>query len=271
MAGAIEKKDAIMMLCTGQQKVGKTHQTKILLNEYAKSDPKIGRKGRKALILDSNMEYTEYKTLHPDDVVKYTKQKISEIRRVLPKNNDGTLCEPDETIEILKLILRTYAKGCLVLEDINAYLTDVQKEKEVIGKIIKLRHIEVDVIIHYQSLAAVPPRMWQNASVIRFHKQQDTIDRYKSRIPYYEQLKIAEYLVDDKYFSGDIRFFCYVSGSSGYIRGKFEKKDIELACRKYAERNHPSTSSIAKSYKGKDAYKKAVDEVTKELVIKYYK
>lgn len=267
----IETRDAIMMIATGQQRVGKTFQTTKFLDSYIKDDPTTGKKGQKVLIFDTNMEYTQYKSIGLENLKRFIKQQRPEIRRVLPLRPDGNICDSDEKVEILEELLKYFAKGLLVLEDINNYLIDASSTK-VISAITTIRHREVDLMIHYQSLAALPPRMWQNASVIRFHKQQDTIDRYKSRIPYYEQLKIAEYLVNDKYFSGNERFFCYVSGSLGYIRGEFTKQDIENACRKYAEGNSTETQVLSKRYRGeKNAYEKAVEDVTQELLIKYYK
>ena len=261
---AIVKRDAMMLVATGKQRVGKTYQTTKFLEQYILSNPKTGKLGRKVLIFDTNMEYTQYKSLHPNDVAKFTKQSRVEIRRILPKNNDGTPANIDEKIAILKVLLANFGRGLLLLEDINSYLIDASS-KEIIGSICTLRHREVDVIIHYQSLSAVPPRMWQNLSLIRFHKQGDSIDRYKDRIPY-EILKVAEYMVNQQYITNDIRFFCFVNPAEEYIVGSFKPELLKAACKLYAERNSTEVKSVQKSYKGEsNSWELAVKEVTEDL------
>ncbi len=265
------KRDGIIMVATGQQRVGKTYQTTKYIELYVKDIPSEGWKGQKVIIFDTNMEYTQYPSMNIRDIKRFTKQQRPEIRRILPLNDDGSIMGIDEKIEVLKQVLAYFAKGLILLEDINSYLVDARTDY-LISALTTVRHREVDVMIHYQTLAKVPPLMRENTTVFRLHKQQETIDSYKNRLPFYELLKIGEYLVNEQYFSGNERFFCYVSGSFGYIKGKFDKKDLEKACRKYAEGNSPETKIIAKRYKGaKDAYEKAVNEVTKELMTKYYK
>lgn len=261
---AVIKRDAMMTVGTGKQKVGKTWQTTKFLDQYIHDNPKTGKKGRKVLIFDTNFEYTQYPTLNLSDVIKFTKQKRVEIRRILPLNHDGSPSNIDEKIEILKHLLANYAMGLLLLEDINSYLID-GGTKEIIGSICTLRHREVDVIIHYQSLSAVPTRMWQNLSLIRFHKQGDSIDRYKDRIPY-EILKIAEYMVNTEYANGNIRFFCFVNPAEEYIVGNFKPELLKNACKIYAERNSTEVKSVQKSYTGKsNSWELAVKEVTDDL------
>ncbi|PIZ51116.1 hypothetical protein COY27_04695 [Candidatus Woesearchaeota archaeon CG_4_10_14_0_2_um_filter_33_13] len=264
-------RDGIMMVATGQQRVGKTYQTTLYMDLYVRDIPSQGWKGQKVLIFDTNMEYTQYKSIHVKNIKRFTAQKQPEIRRILPLNDDGSIMGIEEKIEVLKQILACFAKGLILLEDLNSYLVDARTDY-LIAALTTVRHREVDVMIHYQTLAKVPPLMRENTAVFRLHKQQETIDGYKGRLPFYELLKIGEYLVNQQYFSGNERFFCYVSGSFGYIKGKFDKKDLENACRLYAEGNSPETKVLVRRYKGtSNAYEKAVNEVTKELMVKYYK
>ena len=163
-----------------------------------------------------------------------------------------------------------YRGGLLVLEDINKYLTET-KDAKIIGALTTNRHRDLDIYIHLQSLSALTTRMWQNCNVIRFHYQLDDIDRYKARIPFYELLKIAQLMVNEKYFNGDERFFCYVMCQQNKIKGAFSKKDFIVACRMYLELHPAKVKSIMQKYgKGYDSKVKATKECIFELYKKYY-
>ena len=265
----MSQREPILMVATGQKKVGKTYTTTQLIEQYIRSNPTTGKKARKVLIYDVNMEYTQFKAIALKDVKRYTLQQRVEVRRVLPRKEDGTIAGMDEMMDIMGEILNSFSGGLLILEDINRYLIGTQTQ-DIIGTITTNRHRDLDIIIHLQSLAALTPRLWQNSSAIRFHKQQDNIDRYKARIPYYEQLKIAEYMVNAKYFGNDERFYCYVSGEDGYIRGDFSDDDLKQACQEYASHHSADLKIKQKQYKGqKDASSKAMTEVVNELCKKY--
>lgn len=264
-------REPILAIAVGQKGVGKTFTTTAMISDYIQSNPTTGKKGRKVLIYDVNMEYTQFKTIHLKDVPKFTMQKAIEVRRVLPRLDDGSIASIDEMMVIMNKILSKYAGGMLILEDINRYLIGTQTQ-DIIGTIATNRHRDLDIMIHLQSLAAVTPRLFQNCGVIRFHKQQDNIVRYKSRIPYYELLKIAENIVEAQYYSNNERFYCYVSGEEGYIRGNFTKEDMRNACETFVLNNSIELRSREKSYKGKhDPRTRAIKELTDELMKKYYR
>ena len=267
------KRDASMLVVTGQQEVGKTWLTlKFLIEEYIKNNPATGSKARKALIFDTNFEFPQFTKLAVKDIKRFAMQTPIEIRKIVPLNKDNTISSFKEKTEILKKILANFVKGLILLEDINTYLIGA-KEEDIIAALVSLRHRETDVIIHYQTLAKVPTLMFENASAIRMHKQQESIDRYKDRIPYYEIIKIGEYLVNAQYYLGNIYFHCYVSSKKSYIRGEFKKEDLREACQKYVERNPPELTSLIKTYKEKaeisNPRAEAIKELTDELMNKY--
>lgn len=271
MSDINEPREPILVVATGQKKVGKTFTTTRMIEQYIRPNPENGKEGRKVLIYDVNMEYTQFRAIALKDVKKFTLQNKVEVRRVLPRLEDGSIAKMDEMMAIMGEILDSFAGGLLVLEDINRYLIGTQTQ-DIIGTITTNRHRDLDIMIHLQSLAALTPRLWQNTSVIRFHKQQDLIDRYKTRIPYFEQLKVAEFLVNSQYFKGNERFFCYVSGEEGYIRGEFSKLSLIDACKEYVEQY--ATNSEIKKFEIK--YKKdpnsrqlAVNDIATIIAKKY--
>ena len=265
----MEAREPLLMVAVGQKGVGKTYSTTQLISQYTANNPQTGKVARKVLIYDVNMEYEQFKAISVDDVGKYTMQRMVEVRRVLPLLPDGRKANLTEMVEIMAKILDNYAGGLLILEDINKYLMGTQTQ-EIVGTLATNRHVDLDIIVHFQSLAAVTPRMFQNCSVIRFHKQQDEIDRYKNRIPYFELLKVAEILVDSEYYNNNRRFFCYVSGEENYIKGQFTDIAFRKACEEYAQQYSPKLQRWIKSYKGdKEARVKAIDKVASELEMKY--
>jgi hypothetical protein len=266
-------REPLLIIATGQKGVGKTYTTKQLIAQYTQSNPHTQKKGRKVLIYDVNMEYTQFKAIALKDLKKFTMQKRVEVRRVLPRMENGRIATIDEMMEIMNVILESYAGGLLILEDINRYLIGTQTQ-DIIGTIATNRHRDLDIIIHLQSLAAVTPRMWQNTSSVRFHKQMDSIDRYMNRIPYFEILKIAQILVENQYDGGNERFYCYVSGDESYVKGEFSKRSFQLACEEYSEK-YPKALKLAMTRigngdKGESKRTKALNQVTDALVKKYY-
>jgi hypothetical protein len=99
----------------------------------------------------------------------------------------------------------------------------------------------------------------------------DDIDRYKGRIPNYELFKISQLMVNEKYYKGSERFFCYVMNQLNKIKGAFSKKDFIVACRQYLELHPAKVKSVMQKY-GKDynAKVKAMKECIFDLYKKYY-
>jgi len=265
-------REPILMCVTGKKGVGKTYTTLKHIDDYTKDNRKTGKKGRKVLIYDVNMEYTMFKAINVKDVHKFTHQKKVEVRRILPINEDGKMADLTQMLEILSNIIENFRGGMLILEDINRYLIQ-SKTTDVIGLLATNRHRDLDIICHFQSLSALDPRMWQNTSFVRFHAQIDDIKRYAQRIPNFEMFKIAQCLVEYKYLKlNNKRFYCFIACDENYIAGDFDKSDFQKACIDYLEKYPRQVNEIQKKYgSGFEGRKKAIQAIIKEFFQKYYK
>jgi hypothetical protein len=265
-------REPILLCATGKKGVGKTYTTLQVIKDYVKPNKKTGKKARKVLIYDINMEYTEFKAISVEDIPKYSRQSKVEIRRVLPILDGGKMATLTEMLELLNQIIENFRGGMLVLEDINRYLIQ-SKTTDVIGLLATNRHRDLDIICHFQSLSALDPRMWQNTSFVRFHYQIDDIKRYAQRIPNFEMFKVAQCLVSLKYLKmNDKRFFCYIASDDNYITGNFTRRDFEMACRDYLTSYPKPVNDVQKRFgSSPDGREKATKHVIAELFQKYYR
>jgi hypothetical protein len=244
MAKEIKSREAGMMAITGIQGVGKTYQGMHTIADYVRDKPQTKVRGRKCLIFDTNGEYTpdqfdkngiknfKITRIALSDVDAWCHTDNSECRRIDAKNLG--IKEKKEAVEYL---LKVYKNGMLVLEDINTYILSVTFMEEIVGGLVNLRHRAVDVMISYQSLRPVEPRIWQNSRWVRMHYQADNVNDIKNKVTNPTLFKIAQLLVNEKYFSGDKRFFVYIHSFANKIQGKFTKEDFEQACKKYLSTN----------------------------------
>jgi hypothetical protein len=260
------------MCATGKKGVGKTYTTMNLIKSYIKGNKKTGKKARKVLIYDINMEYTDFKAISVKDIPNFTRQSKIEVRRVLPILDNGRMATLSDMLVILNQIIENFRGGMLILEDINRYLI-ASKTTDVIGLLATNRHRDLDIICHFQSLSALDPRMWQNTTFVRFHYQIDDVKRYAQRLPNFELFKIAQCLVEFKYLrKGDKRFFCYVACDENYITGNFTKIDFQQACDDFLLKNPKLLNDYSKSYgSGADARQRAKKQLINDLHQKYYK
>jgi hypothetical protein len=241
---AKKQREAGMMTCTGIQGVGKTYQNMHIIKDYVKDKFYNKVKGRKCLIMDTNGEYTKDQFAKNDienfdpkrialkDVEEWSKTDIIECRRIDAKNVGIS-----EKKKILEYLLKIYRNGMLVIEDINTYILSITHMEEIVGGIVNLRHRAVDVLISYQSLRPVEPRIWQNSRWIRMHYQADNVNDIKGKVNNPTMMKIAEIIVKTRYYAGDKRFFVYIHNFANKIEGKFTKKEFMDACRKYLNSN----------------------------------
>jgi hypothetical protein len=237
-------REAGMMACTGVQGVGKTYQNMHIIKEYVKDKPKTQVRGRKCLIFDTNGEYTKeqfarndipnfiIKTIAVGDIENWSKTDVAECRRVDAKNLG--IREKKDCVEY---ILKVYKNGMLVLEDINTYILSVTFMEEIVGGLVNLRHRAVDVLISYQSLRPVEPRIWQNSRWVRMHYQADNVMDIKGKVTNVTLFKIAQLLVNSKYFNGDKRFFVYIHNFANKIQGNFTLEEFQDACKQYLNAN----------------------------------
>lgn len=273
-------REPLMILATGTKRVGKTYQTCHAIEEYIKEKPEINKKARKVLIYDVNQEYTDASfrdngvsftapILAIKDLKKWSMQDRVEVRRIVPKDENGKLLTGDELVDLAETILDNFRGGLLVLEDINTYIIGNSSAK-IIGVMCSNAHRDLDIYIHLQSIAAVTTRMFQNAAYIRMHKQSDTLKKYINRIPNPELYQIAEKLVNQKYLY-DKRFFCYIQIQLLKLTGKFSLFDYQKACYAYLLENPRMITDAQRRFSGKkeDTKKQAIEFLIKDLY-KYF-
>jgi hypothetical protein len=272
---AKKQREAGMMTCTGIQGVGKTYQNMHIIKDYVKDKFYNKVRGRKCLIMDTNGEYTKEQFAKNDienfdpkrialkDVEAWSKSDIIECRRIDAKNVGIS-----EKKKILEYLLKVYRNGMLVIEDINTYILSITHMEEIVGGIVNLRHRAVDVLISYQSLRPVEPRIWQNSRWIRMHYQADNVNDIKGKVNNPTMMKIAEIIVKTRYYAGDKRFFVYIHNFGNKIEGKFTKKEFMDACRKYLNSN----KKYLKEYEEMNDVprEQAIEMMSKEYYDNYY-
>ena len=218
-------RETCIIIVTGAPGTGKSYQSKKELIEYCKPNPKVGRTARKALIMDTNNEYSEFQTVHydPDDKTDNGKNfkllKNPEIRRVGAfKPNGRALTYADKNKAVV--VIGNYRMGLVFLEDLNTYILGVHKSEELVSALCSARHKGNDLIIHVQNLSAIEPRMWQNVTFVRFHYQVGKV-KNDGKTPNFELMRIVQYMVNyvysqcpcqgDKCECGRKYFFVYVN------------------------------------------------------------
>ena len=206
----------------GFKGVGKTYTTNAIIDQYI-TGGSDGRKGRPVLVFDINAEYSDsngysgFKAIDFDVVEQNEFRRSEQVRkitapgkyRILPYKKNRQPMTTSEMILTAVTIVKYFRNGMLVLEDINKYTLSSYKQ-DLVGMFIGLRHLGVDLVIHFQTLRAIPPRIWANMNFLRWHKQSDAIAKYKNRIDNFELFAIAERIVEYKYQS-DQRYYLWVS------------------------------------------------------------
>jgi hypothetical protein len=109
--------------------------------------------------------------------------------------------------------------------------------EDIVSGLVNLRHRAVDVLISYQSLRPVEPRIWQNSRWVRMHYQADNVNDIKGKLPNVTLFKIAQILINNRYFAGDKRFFIYIYSFQNKIIGKFTKQEFMDGCKQYLNSN----------------------------------
>ena len=168
-----------------------------------------GQLAQRALILDFNDEYGEYnvKAIALENVPKFMEHPTAEIRRIRPFLPSGSVWKPmspADMITTLEKVTSFYKGGCLLVEDINKYIVDNVMPPDFTGKLVSKRHSDLDIILHYQSVARPLPIIWQNTNIVRFHAQMDPVLKSKAKLTELtEVFQIAEILVNEQYFNNN--------------------------------------------------------------------
>lgn len=206
----------IIYVATGKRGVGKTYTTTKYIRKYVVGNPTAGIPGRKVLIFDVNNEFSN-KEQFPDirrinirDIPQFAASKKIEIRRIAPFFDDNRKMSLNGMAETLTYIVENFKSGLLLIEDINKYLSD-SMPNDLIGMICTNRHEGLDVIIHYQSLGRLTPKIWQNVNFMRLHKNFDSVDRHENKFPdKIEAMRIAELIVNNRFDSGDEHYYLFI-------------------------------------------------------------
>ncbi|MFA6501297.1 MAG: hypothetical protein WCT85_00760 [Parachlamydiales bacterium] len=274
-------REAGLFVGSGMRGVGKSYQTDLECQSYVMNDPKIARKGRRVLIFDVQMEavWRKYPTLFFDienedeynrgsEIRKFCNSNppIIETRRIVPLKKNRQPMTPTEYVSTIRTIANSFSNGLFIAEDLNKYISH-KNQDEILDLMISLRHKGIDMYLHLQTLSKLTTNMWENVNWIRFHKQGDTIDRYKSRIPSYAVVKIAEIIVNKKYLENP-RFFLFVSPMYEKIKG-ITRSDFITACYEYLSINSKEINDMMKKVdlSGKKKYSNralAIDQWIKE-------
>jgi hypothetical protein len=268
-------REAQLGIAVGKRGIGKTYTTIQIINQYI-----LGFNGsskpRRVLIMDVNDEFTNIKGLKLSDVKLFSMHPKIEARRIRPFNADGSKMTLEDVCQALYYILENYKGGMLLIEDINKYLTH-HFPKDVVGAICTNRHSDLDIIMHYQAIGKVPTTVWENANWIRFHKNNQSVDRHAKKFEdKYEMLKITECLVDFQYDNGNERFFAYLDIDFGKIKGKVTQSMALKAVEDYMMTNYskvvaPELRRV--NLDGTKVYKttaEASSTIMKNLLFKYF-
>ena len=265
-------REALLGAAVGKKGIGKTYTTIQLIESYVRGSSKS--KPRKVLILDVNDEFTQYKALSPKDILLFSHVAKIEVRRIRPFNNDGRKMSLNEISDTLFKILDEFKNGLLLIEDINRYISD-SLPNDLIGALCTNRHISLDIIMHFQSIGRITPKIWQNLNFLRFHKNSEGVDKHKKKFEdKHEGLKIVEILVDNQYYNGNERFHVTFDCDYEKIRGNYSSQMINQAIDEYIERNYtkivkPLVNSVGIDGKKKYTPQSAMQIVKKRIVKKY--
>jgi hypothetical protein len=246
------QREAGMMCITGAQGVGKTYLNMHIIKDYVKDKFYNKVKGRKCLILDTNGEFTANQFAENDipnfnpklialkDIPEWSKHGTNECRRIDAKN-----VSIKDKKKIAEYCVKNFRNGMFVLEDINTYILSVTQMEEIVGGLVNLRHRAVDVLISYQSLRAVEPRIWQNSRWIRMHYQADNVSDIKGKVNNPEMMKLAKLIVNNRYFNDDIRFYVYIHNLKNKIEGNYTKIEFIEAAKQYLSTNKKTVKEFA--------------------------
>ena len=278
-----ESRDSMLYIAVGTKGVGKTYRTFQELKKYVLDDNTIGRVGRTVLILDANDEFTTVPALAYNVIDENEYKRVRSIQslvgkkgiyRIRPLRIDKRPMSSEELKIACFDICKHFSNGTILLEDYNKYIQN-KEAKQLVSTIVTLRHKNVDMWIHLQSVAPISTKLWQNVNYLRFHKVNDKVDRIKHRIPYL-LMKLAQLCVNYEYANKNKRFCCYVDIQLEKILGVSEET-FKQACLEYLSENYQIINKLVnkvdllsdsgKKYKNK---KEAVKGYIMELKQKYF-
>jgi hypothetical protein len=245
-----------------------------MIKQYIKGNPEKGVPARRALILDVNDEFEDIKALRVSDIMKFSKHPTIEARRIRPFRENGVRMTINEIQDTLLIVLNDFRGGLLLIEDINRYISD-NLPNDLVGAICTNRHTDTDIILHFQSIGRITPKIWQNINWLRFHKNTDSVDKHRGKFEdKYEMLKIVENYVNNEYHSGNQRYYAYVDIDDEKIKN-VQRKKLEVIVEQYLSQNYRKviTPMLQERDLGKGVVKYTPEKAVKfqkDRIIKYY-
>jgi hypothetical protein len=248
----VNQREPLLYVAVGKKGCGKTYNTTKLIDQYITGNIITGAKPRKALILDVNNEYTQYKMIAPDDIKKFVIHPKIEARRIVPYYRDGRVMSLTDLELVFKYALSYFRNGLIVAEDITKFVGD-SISTEIVGNMCTNRHRDVDIIAHFQSIGkAGHPKIKANMNVLRYHKTLDTVERHKDKFAEYSEiLKIAEKLINKKYdlyikanrekLQTYFPFYVYVDFDRSQINGSFSGGEFREVITEFIQENEKQT------------------------------
>jgi len=231
-------REAQLGVAVGKKGVGKSYTTNKIIDSYVRGNMGSGIMPRRALILDVNDEFSHIKALAIKDIVKFSVHPLVEARRIRPFHDNGKKMTLNDLASTLFIILETYRGGLLLIEDINRYISD-SLPNDVIGAICTNRHTSLDIIMHFQSIGRISPKIWQNMNWIRFHKNLDSVKKHQGKFEdKYELLSLVETIVNNEYNNGNKRFYMYANMDEMEFMGKIDPKKLDMAMTQYIEAHY---------------------------------
>lgn len=272
----------VLLIASGAQEIGKSYQSLLQALHLAY----IAQSRRPTLLFDSSNEYSAYEiegvthkiqAIPHAGLTAFSNQRNADVKRLTPFHPNGAPLEPHETEGLVMRALKEFRPvlgGTLILEDMSNIFGDSLPDA-VTGALCTLRHRNCDCIIHLQSIGRVTPKLRQNAKIIRYHYQIDSIADSKDKLTTeYEIFAIVERLVNKQFYSGNKYFHVYVYRMVKRVKGQFSERMFAEAIEEYIY-DHPSCTSILekrRSPNGKKlyTYEEAVKIKKHELFNKYY-
>lgn len=200
------KRDPMVVVITGEMGVGKSYRTMQEVHHYLKNNKQTGKKGRKVLAFDVNMDdYPSFRTVNP---LYISRLRNIEPRRILPLTPEGKAMNNAEKKEIVNQIFENYENGMVILDDYDSYMKGSTKQS-ITSALTTVRHKDIDILFSHQSISKITTTEWEAVTWLRVHHQVDPVTRYKERIPNYAIVRIAQLIVNEQY---DLSYNAFVSG-----------------------------------------------------------
>ena len=237
----MELREPTLEVAIGFRGVGKTFTFDQFSDEY------VRLQRRPILVFDVNNEFDDanrlfgYKAIDYNALEKNEFKRSEQIRaikapgkyRIIPYKKNRQPMTEQELLQTAITIVSYFRNGLVLLEDLNKY-TNSHFKQAFIGTFIGLRHVGVDLVLHFQSLHAIPPKVWDGMQHLRWHKCAEKIIKYKGHATNYEMFAIAEAIVDFK-FRTNPRFFLWLDA----LRNKIQvpPEDFRKGCEIYLSQN----------------------------------